>query len=78
MRLFLGKDQHDITSHSLLCNQHFFFAINNEVTTLIVATLSCIFNDLLLSHTRQMTKFRTYHYRYFSNQNFVVFVQTLF
>jgi hypothetical protein len=55
-RGFFVENQHDIARHTLLRNQNLLVAIDNEVATLVIATLLGIFYDLRLGQVRQMTK----------------------
>ena len=66
------EDQHDVVSHAFLSNQDFLLTINNKVATLIVATLSCILNNLIFTQLRQMTEARADHDWDFADRHFVL------
>ena len=51
------EDQHDVEGHTLLSHQDFFVAVNDEVSTLIVAALTSILHDLLFAQLRQVAEF---------------------
>ena len=55
------ENKYDIARHTFLRYQNFLVSIDNEVTSLIVAALFCIFNDLLLAERRKMAKLTADH-----------------
>jgi hypothetical protein len=72
------EHKYDIARHTFLRNQDFLVSIDNEVTTLVVTTFFCVFNDLLLAERRQVAKLTTDHNRNLTYLDFVTLEERLF
>ena len=56
-RRLLVEDEHDVVCHSLLGNQDLLVSIDDEITTLIISTLSGILHNIVLIERRKMAEF---------------------
>lgn len=50
-------DEHNVLSHALLGNQHFLVAVDDEVTTLVIAALLRALHNFVLTHLGQVAEF---------------------
>jgi hypothetical protein len=74
----LVENKYNIARHTFLRYQNFLVSIDNKVTTLIVATFFCVFNDLLLTERRKMAKLTADHNRDLTYLDFVALEKRLF
>ena len=64
------KDKDDIGGHSLIGNDDFLTAIDDEIAALIKNALLCILSDFGVFKVSQLTKLRPDHHRHFAEENF--------
>ena len=56
------ENQNDVEGHSLLGDQHFLVAVNDEVTSLIIPAFLGVLDSLLFAQIRQMTELGADHH----------------
>jgi len=66
------ENKNNVVSHTLLRHKYLLVSIDDEVATLIIATLLCIIDDLLFFEDTKMAELGSDHDRNLSNLNFVI------
>jgi hypothetical protein len=79
-RRFFSKNINLVICHSFLSNNHFFWSIYDEVSTLIKTTIFSISYSLHFIKLFKLAEFRSQHYWNFTNKNsfFFSFIENVF